>query len=133
MVAGSTQTFCYAAEALVLGSRWDAAQAQVDEALELAHRLGERVRIPDLLLLRARVALGQGRAADARKAMRESLQEAREQQVPGFELAALVALCELEGAAASDVDALRAACTGLGEGFDMPPLKRALELARSFS
>ena len=57
--------------------------------------------------------------------MRASLGEARTQQALGFELAALVALCELDGAPAQDLDALAAACQRLTEGFDTRLVTRA--------
>jgi DNA-binding winged helix-turn-helix (wHTH) protein len=127
-IARGTQILCYAAEALMLGGRWSEARAPVDEALQLAHRLGERARIPDLLLLQARIGLGQGRVDEARTSMRASLGAARTQQALGFELAALVALCELDGAAAEDLDALAAACERLTEGFDTGLVTRAQQL-----
>jgi tetratricopeptide (TPR) repeat protein len=128
VVAVSTQLLCYAAEASVLAGRWPEAQAHVDEGLQLAQRLGERVRVCDLLLLQARVALGQGRMDDARRAMRKSLDEARAQQALGFELAALVALCELDDVTADELDALKTACDRVTEGRDTPLVNRAREL-----
>jgi hypothetical protein len=56
MWAGGTQVLAYATEALILAGRWSDAQKQVDEALSLAYRIGERIFVPDLLL-QARVAL----------------------------------------------------------------------------
>ena len=131
VVAISTQISCYAAEAALLGHRWETAQAHVDEALELAKRLGERIRVPDLLLLQARIELGQGRIDTARTSMRASLDEARAQGALGFELPALVALCELDGAAAADFAALKDAYGRLREGFGTRLVRRAQELIRS--
>jgi hypothetical protein len=126
--AGSTQILCYAAEARIAAACWSEAQAHVDEALQLARGLGERVRIPDLLLLQARIALGQGQVDAARTSMRDSLEEARAQRALGLELAALVALCELENAAAADLHALEDACGRVTEGFDTALVARAREL-----
>ena len=131
IVAISTQISCYAAEAALLGGRWERAQAHVDEALQLAKRLGERIRVPDLLLLQARIALGQGQLDATRTSMRASLDEARTQDALGFELAALVALCELDGAAAADFAALNDAYGRLREGFGTKLVRRAQELIRS--
>jgi DNA-binding winged helix-turn-helix (wHTH) protein/tetratricopeptide (TPR) repeat protein len=128
MVTGSVQILCFAAEALILAERWSEAQADVDEAMALAQRLGERARVPDLLLLRARIELAQGRTELARASMRESLREARAQEALGFELAALVALCEGDDAAPEDLQALTDACGGLSEGFDTLLVKKAHEL-----
>lgn len=128
MVAGSVQILCYAAEALILAERWSEAQAEVDEATALAQRIGERARIPDLLLLRARIEHAQGRTDLAHASMRESLHEARVQQALGFELAALVALCEGGDAAPEHLQALREACERLREGSDTLLVKTAHEL-----
>ena len=57
-----------------------------------------------------------------------ALDEARAQQALGFELAALVALCELDDVAAADVDALNAASERVTEGRDTPLVNRAREL-----
>jgi hypothetical protein len=115
----------------MLAARWSLAQAHVDEALQLAHRLGERVRIPDLLLLQARIALGERRLDSARASMRASLDEARAQQAFGFELEALVALCELDEPEPAALDALEEAYGRLGEGFDTALAVKARELLAS--
>jgi tetratricopeptide (TPR) repeat protein len=128
MVAGATQVACYAAEALLTARRWSDAMRHVDEGMQLARRLGERLRIPDFLLLQARAELGQGRVDAARASMRESLSEARAQHAPGFELSALVALCELEEPAVDDLDALERAYARVTEGLDTKLVKRAREL-----
>ena len=112
----------------IAAARWSEAQAHVDKALQLARRLGERVRIPGLLSLQARIALGQGQVDAARASMRDSLEEARAQQALGFELAALVALCELENAAPADLHALEHACGRVTEGFDTALGTKAREL-----
>ena len=63
--------------------------------------------------------------------MRASLRESRAQQALGFELAALVALCEADGAAAEDQAALKAAYERITEGRDTPLVNRARELIAS--
>jgi hypothetical protein len=128
LVAGITQVLCYAAEAAIAGRDWAAARAHVDEALALAQRLGERGRVPDLLLLQGRIALGEGQRDAARSAMHTSLAEARAQEALGFELAALVGLCELDEAQPEELDALRDACARIEEGLDTALVGRAQEL-----
>jgi hypothetical protein len=128
MTAGATQVSCYAAEALLAAGRWSDALRHVSEGLQLAHRLGERLRIPDLLLLQGRAELGQGGIDAAHAAMRASLNEARAQHAPGLELAALVALCELDAPAVDDLDALKAAYAQVTEGLDTKLVKRARDL-----
>ena len=97
--------------------------------MQLAQRLGERLRVADLLLLQARVALGRGQLDAARTSMRASLDEARAQAALGFELAALVALCEMAGASTADREALKDACARVKEGLDTRPVQRAKALA----
>ena len=63
--------------ALILAGRWSEAQQHLDDALVLAQRIGERLYLPHLLLLEARVALGQRQPDDARAAMEAALAEAR--------------------------------------------------------
>lgn len=128
MLAGATQVACYAAEALLVARRWSDAMRHVDEGMQLARRLGERLRIPDFLLLQARAEIGQGRVDAARASMRESLSEARAQHAPWFELSALVALCELEEPAVDDLDALERAYARITEGLETKLVKRAREL-----
>lgn len=128
MIASSTQILCYATEAIMLAGRWSLAQAHMDEALQLAYRLGERVRIPDLLLLQARIALGERRLDSARASMRASLDEARTQHALGFELEALVALCELDEPEPADLNWLEDAYGRLREGFDTALAVKAREL-----
>jgi tetratricopeptide (TPR) repeat protein len=125
LTAGDTQVLCYAAEAAIAGRDWAVARGHVDEALALAQRLGERARVPDLLLLQGRIALGEGQRDAARSAMHTSLAEARAQEALGFELAALVGLCELDEAQPEELDALRDACTRIEEGLDTALVGRA--------
>jgi DNA-binding winged helix-turn-helix (wHTH) protein/tetratricopeptide (TPR) repeat protein len=128
MVAGNTAVMGYAAEALILAGRWPEAQKHLEDALALAQRIRERLFLPDLLLLEARVALGQNQLDAARIAMEAALAEARAQQALWLELSALVALCELDDAAAEHRAALGHACKRVSEGFDTDLVKRACEL-----
>lgn len=96
--------------------------------MELANQLGERIRICDLLLVQGRIA----RTGPYRRRSSGNARIARgsaAQQALGFELAALVAMCELDDAPAEDRDALGAVCGRLTEGFDIPLVKSAQALA----
>ncbi len=128
MITTDTQILCYCAEARIAAGRWSDAKSHVDEALELARRLGERARLPDLFLLQARIALGEGQPDAAREWLHESLEEAHAQDALGFELPALVGLCELGTVEPDDLHALQIACERLTEGFDTPLVRRAREL-----
>jgi hypothetical protein len=128
MLAGGTAALGYAAEALIRASRWSDARKQLQEALALAQRIGERLYLPDLMLLEARVALGRKECDIARASMHAALAEARSQQALWLELEALVALCELDRPAADDLEALKAACGRMREGSDTALVMRAREL-----
>ena len=128
MLAGGTQVLGYAADALLQGGRWSDAHAQLDEALALATQIGERIFVPDLLLLRARAHLGGGHPGLARTAAREALREARGAGALGQEIDALVALCELDTPDPADFASLGDACARLQEGFQDATVVRARAL-----
>lgn len=128
MLAGYVQVLGFAAEALLVAADWSGASALLAEAEALAERLGERARLPELGLLRARVELGRGDAQAAQVALRQALAEARAQQAPGSELKLLLALCRLPQPAAADCTALRALCRALPPSATAPLLCDALAL-----
>ena len=125
MLSGAASVLGYAAEARAAAGRWSEAQAELDRALALAQRIGERIFLPELMLVQGRVALGKGEAAAARDSIRAALAEARSQQALWLELSALVALCELDGVMLDDLDALAEARARLSEGFDAELVIRA--------
>jgi hypothetical protein len=128
MQRGRSGVLGYAAEALTLAGHWSEARDQLDEALGLARRIGERIFLPDLHLLEARIARGRNDLEGARTAALASLQEARRQQALWLELEAQVALCELHGAGRADFAALEDALARLNEGLDeaLPVRARSL-------
>ncbi len=130
MWSNAASVLGHAAEVLILAGRWSEAQAQLDEALALAHRIDERLYLPDLHLFGARIALGQGRHEDGRRAMHAALDEARSQRALWFELKALVALCELDDAAQADFAELKDARARLQEGSDLALVTKADRLLR---
>lgn len=118
MLAGASETLGYAAEALALAGDWDAAQHQLEEALQIASAHGERVYLPQLFLIEAAIARGRGQSAVVDAAVRRAVAEARAQEAPWLELLARVELCERDGAAAEDRRALAALVDELPEAID---------------
>jgi tetratricopeptide (TPR) repeat protein len=125
MLAGGSENLGYAAEALLLAADWDAAEQQLQEALQHADKHGERVYLPQLWLLEAAIARARGKAALAEAAVRRSIAEAKAQEAPWLELVALVELCEGGAATAADRRALRALVDALPEAAGTTALKRA--------
>jgi len=101
------------------------AQRHIDEGLALAQRMGETVAIPDLLLQQARIAIGRGDRDAARRSLQEAVTHSRLHGALGYEIDGLIGLCELDDAAAQDIQALREACAALPDGFDSELAKRA--------
>jgi ATP/maltotriose-dependent transcriptional regulator MalT len=130
MLAGGSETLGYAAEALLLAGELDAAQRQVEEALQIADNREERVYLPQLLMIQAAIARARGESAAADAAARRALAEARAQKAPWLELFALVELCEHEGAKAKDRQALAALVDRLPEAADTDAVARARALIR---
>ncbi len=128
MFSGGSEVLGYAAEALVIAGDWVAAQAQLDEAMQLASSLDERVYLPQLYLLQARIALNRRESAAARASMLAALEEANAQRAVWLEITVLVALCELNNSSPDDLAELRDAYAGHTEGFDTAPVIRAREL-----
>src|SRR5262249_42572781 len=116
VLRGRSGVLGHAAEALMLAGRCADARRQLDEAIALSARMGERLYDPDLLLRRGRIAL-ERRALDAARTWRRAaLDEARRQRALWLELTACVALCGLDGARPADFDALSAVRARVREG-----------------
>ena len=130
MRAGSSEMHGYFAEALLLAGDDEAAQAQVQKALQIADELGEKVYLPQLLLLEAAIARAQGRGDVGAACARRSLEEARAQQAPWLELPALIDLCERGAATVDDRRALGALVDRLPEAADTDALRSARSLCR---
>jgi DNA-binding winged helix-turn-helix (wHTH) protein/tetratricopeptide (TPR) repeat protein len=128
MRAGGSEMLGYATEALVKAGDWSAAQGQLDEALQLADELGERVYLPQLFLIQAAIADARGESDAARASILQALAEAREQQAPWLELIALLKLCDRSDAKAPDRRALARLLDALPEthGTDVGARARAL-------
>jgi tetratricopeptide (TPR) repeat protein len=128
MLAGASEDLGYAAEALVLAGDWDAAQHELEEALQIVNRHGERVYLPQLFLIEAAIARGRSESAVAHASVRRAIAEARAQEAPWLELMALLELCEYDGATAEDRQALAALVDQLPEAINTTAVKRARAL-----
>jgi DNA-binding winged helix-turn-helix (wHTH) protein/tetratricopeptide (TPR) repeat protein len=125
MLAGASETLGYAAEALMLAGDWDAAQHQLEEALQIANAYGERVYLPQLFLIEAAIARARGESAVAEAAVRRAVAEARAQEAPWLELMALLELCERDGATTEDRQALAALADRLPEAVGTTAFTKA--------
>ncbi|WP_223528665.1 ATP-binding protein [Pseudomonas sp. GL-R-19] len=131
MRSGASEVLGYAAEALLLAGDYDAAQVQLQEALQVGEELGERVYLPQLLLLEAAIARAQGRPDASNVAVRRAVEEARAQEAPWLELLALVELCEHHDAVAEDHQALATLVDQLPETDGTGLVKRARSLIQA--
>jgi tetratricopeptide (TPR) repeat protein len=128
MRSGASEVLGYATQALLLAGDLDAAQAQLQEALQVADELAERVYLPQLLLLEAAISRGRGRFDDGAASARRAIEEARAQDAPWLELLALLDLCEHHDATAGEVLALEALVARLPEAADTAKVARARSL-----
>lgn len=128
MLAGGSEVLGYAAEALLLAGELEVAQRQVDEALQVAKTLDERVYLPQLFVIQAGIARARGEPAAAGASARRAVAEARAQEAPWLELMALLELCEHDGAAVQDRQALAALVDRLPEAADTTAVTRARAL-----
>ena len=125
---GVGEVLGYAAEALLLAGDLDAADAQVTEAMGVASALTERLYLPNLFMTQARIARARGDGPSATSAARRACAEARSQEAPWLELAALLEVCAHPGAQAQEWAALAALVERLPEAASTPPVRRAREL-----
>jgi DNA-binding winged helix-turn-helix (wHTH) protein len=122
--AYASETLGYAAEALALAGDWPAARHAIEEAMECAEAIGERVYWPQLWLLEARIADAFGEQKRAAESIRRAVAEARSQEAPWLEMLALAAHCARKDATAQDRQALRRALEQV-DGTDTAPVKSA--------
>ncbi len=127
MRSGGAEVVGYAAEALLLAGDLDGAQAQLDEALEIAQTLGERIYLPQLLTIDASIARARGDSAQADASLRKAIAEAREQQARWLELEPLAQLCASSTAKRGDREALAALIAAMPEAS----ATRAVSTARA--
>jgi tetratricopeptide (TPR) repeat protein len=125
VLVGASETLGYATEALFLAGDLDGAQRQLDEALEIAGKLGERVYLPQLYLLEAAIARAHGDRIAGDAALRRALDESRSQQAPWLELMALNALFDNNTANADDKNALATLVDRMPEASDTDAIAKA--------
>ena len=118
MLAGASETLGYAAEALLLAGDLDGARRELDEALQISERLGERIYLPQLLLIEAALARGHGDSVAANASVRCAIDEARAQEAAWLELLAMLELFEYGDATAQDRRALETLIEMLPEAID---------------
>jgi DNA-binding winged helix-turn-helix (wHTH) protein/tetratricopeptide (TPR) repeat protein len=125
MRSGASEVLGYAAEALLLAGDYDAAQVELQEALRVGEELGERVYLPQLLLLEAAIARAQDRSDASDAAVRRAIEEARAQEASWLELLAMVELCEQHDTTTEDHQALVRLIDQLPETHGTELVKRA--------
>ena len=125
MLTGGSEVVGYGAEALLLAGDLEAAGAQLAEAFRVARALGERIYLPELFVIEARIARAGGKPREAEAALRRALAEAREQEAPWLELAPLMELCAPRGASRGDRDALAALLDRMPEAKDTEAVSKA--------
>ena len=128
MIAGGGETLGYAAEVLALQGEFEGAEQQLEQALGIVDRYGERIYLPQLLLTRAVIADGKGQPDAARASIRGAIEESRAQKAPLLELIALTQLCEHSAATADDRRALGSLVSALPQASDTPVYARARAL-----
>ena len=128
MLAGGSEVRGYAAEALLLTGDLDAAQRELEGALQFANEHAERVYLPQLLLIEAAIARARGDAGRAQTAVRAAVAEARAQEAPWLELISLLELCKSDGATSKDRRALAALVEQLPEAADTTAVATARAL-----
>ncbi len=128
MLAGASEVLGYATEALMLAGDWDGAQHELEEALQLAKTLGERVYLPQLFVMQAAIARARGDRAAGDAALRRGIAEARAQEAPWLELMAAIELCDRHGATVKDRRALAALIDQIPEARNTPAERKARAL-----
>ncbi len=128
MIAGSSETLGYAAEALVLHGDCNGAEEQLRQALEIVNTYGERVYLPQLLLTESAIARARGQRVNADASIRRAITEARAQGAMWLELLALTELCEHSTATVDEYRALGALVERLCEAGDMTAVAKARSL-----
>jgi hypothetical protein len=128
MLAGGSEVLGYATQALVLAGDWNGAQHELEDALQVANTLGERVYLPQLFAMQAAIARARGDRVAADAAIRRAIAEARVQEAPWLGLMALIELCDRHSATAKDRRALAALVDRLPEGRDTAAVARARAL-----
>jgi DNA-binding winged helix-turn-helix (wHTH) protein/tetratricopeptide (TPR) repeat protein len=131
MMSGASEVLAYAAEALVLARDWDAAEREIEAALDMDRRFGERHYVPQLLLLRSSIAAARGERNRARELATAAHDEASAQEALWSRIVALLFLCEQDDARPADYEALATACTRVEGGARTSVMQRANAVLRA--
>jgi DNA-binding winged helix-turn-helix (wHTH) protein len=126
--AGTSRVHAFAAEALSRAGRLDDADARLDAGFAFAERTGERAHLPELRVLRGRIALARGDEGLARRAFEAAGREARLQHAAWVALEAAVACCELPAPSAAQRVALADALATVTQGADTVLVRAARSL-----
>ena len=133
MLAGASEILGYAADALLLAGDLDGARGELDQALQMSEKLGERIYLPQLLLTQAAIARGHGNSRDATDSVKRAIDEARKQGAAWFELLAMMELIEHTDATSEDQRAFAALVSQLPEASDTVAFSRAQALLQPFA
>lgn len=125
MISGGTETLAYAAEALLLHGDLDGAEEQLRQALEIVNGRGERIYLPQLLLIDSAIARARDQRTRADEATLRAITEARAQDAPWLELLALTDFCEHASTSTDEHRALEKLVVQMSQGVDAPVLTKA--------
>jgi hypothetical protein len=128
MIAGSSETLGYAAEALLLHGELQAAQEQLGQAFEIVNAYGERIYVPQLLMIESAIARARGEPDTANASLRRAIAEARAQEARWLELLALIELFERGSPTADDRQALAALVDELSDASNTAAVAKARAL-----
>jgi len=123
------------ARAYEIAGQIEEAVAQLDEALEIIERTGERWLAAELYRHKGQLLLRQGHSEAAERLYCKALSIAKEQEAKLWELRAAVSLARLrrdQGRKAEARDLLAPLYGWFTEGFDTPDLKDAKALLDEF-
>jgi class 3 adenylate cyclase/tetratricopeptide (TPR) repeat protein len=121
----------FTAEALAAVGRADEALAELERALAVADRTGERWLDAEVLRLRGELLLARGRRDEGQHCLDAALRDARERGMRLFELRAATGLARLwreQGKRAEARDLLALVYSGFTEGFEAPHVRDAKAL-----
>ena len=131
MISGGSEVLGYAAEALILQGDWEGAQKQLNQAFDIVNVYGERIFLPQLLLIQAAIQQERGELDSAEVSIRQALREARTQDASWVELLLLTEFCEHGTPTSDDCNALVRLVDQLAEANETNLLARARRLVQS--
>lgn len=130
MVSGSSETLGYVAEALIIKGDWQQAQLQLEQAFEIVNSYGERIYLPQLLLIQAAIDHMRGDLNAETESLRLAITEAQQQGAAWLELLALTAWCERRVPTSKDLSALERLLSTLNGSDDANLMEQARSILR---